>query len=153
MEYRIWNMRRLELLFDLVEADHLAAIFIPQSHGGGFQTLPQSEDGGFLEEWILLVASLQFVVRNFRAEMVYVMEADVAAEPLQDAWQFVIRASQQRRGRVIPIGAIAPVSILVLMLYIEEPHAGRAGDEHNRREDQQERLQSDQPGYRTVDGQ
>ena len=85
------------------------------------------------------MAPLQFVIRNLRAEMVNVMESDIAAEPLQDARQPVIRAAQQRRGRVIPFSATAPVRVLVLMLNVEEPHARRAGDEHNRRLDHQQR--------------
>src|SRR5262245_31923414 len=85
--------------------------------------------------------------------MVDVMESNVAAEPLQHAGQLVIRTAQQRRRRVIPLSAVAPVGVLILMLDVEKPNSSGAGDDHNRRLDHQQRLQPYCPPQRAVERQ
>src|SRR5215510_14946790 len=147
------RLKSVPLFFEAPEADHPPALFVPQFHRGRFQTRPDSQDRRFLEKGVLFVAPLQLVVRNFRTEMVDVMESDVAAEPLQHARQLVIRTAQQRRRRVIPLAAVAPVGLLILMLDVEKPYSRGAGDDHNRGLDHQQRLQPHCPPQRAVERQ
>lgn len=67
-----------------VVADQLATLFIPETEGEGFQTGEQRDRLDALEQRVGAVASLEIVVRDARAQMVNVMRADVAREPLQD---------------------------------------------------------------------
>src|SRR5215813_10342923 len=66
----------------LVEPHHPPLFFVPELHRRRPQTAAEIQDGGLLEERVLFVAPLQFVIRNLRAEVVDVMESDVATEPL-----------------------------------------------------------------------
>ena len=54
------------------------ALLIPKAEGERFETAEQSDRLHALKERIGLVTSLQIVVRNTRAQMVNVVEADVA---------------------------------------------------------------------------
>ena len=85
-----------------------------------------------LEEEVSLMASLQIVIGNPRAQMMNVMKSDVAREPLQDLGQFVERTALQRCRGVIPLAAAFPVNSFKLMLDIKQPHAGRTGHQHRR---------------------
>ena len=65
------------------------------------------------------MARLQVVVGDTRAEMVDVMIADVAREPLQQAGQLVIRTAGHRGHRIIPLFVPLPINPFILMLHIK----------------------------------
>ena len=81
-----------------------------------------------MEHWILIVTLLKIVVRNPRAEMMYVMKADAARDPLQNAWEAEIGASRDGGGGVIPLLMPLPVRPLELVLHEEEPEARGHGE-------------------------
>src|SRR5437867_13241723 len=68
----------------LAECHETSRIFIPQCETQRGQTLHKRDDGYAVKERILIVAALQAVVRNARAEVVDVVQADVPGEPSQD---------------------------------------------------------------------
>src|SRR3546814_13965444 len=74
------------------------------------------------------MAFLQVVVRDACAEMVDMVVADVAGEPLQDLRQLVKRAALQRCRRVIPVFVARPVHVLELMMHVEQTDAGRSAE-------------------------
>src|SRR5437867_12681220 len=90
-------------------AHELAVLLIPEAEGERLEAGEQRDRLDVLEQGIGLVASLQVVVRNPRAEVVNVVESDVAREPLQDPGQLVERAALQRGRGVVPGVATLPV--------------------------------------------
>src|SRR6185503_6080110 len=78
-------------------ADQLALAFVPQPQVHGLEAFPQRQRLDLLEQRVVLVAFLQVVIRDARRQVVDVVEADVAAEPLQDRRQLVEAAAAQRR--------------------------------------------------------
>src|SRR3546814_7151960 len=88
------------------------------------------------------MAFLQVVVRDACAEMVDLVVADVAGEPLQDLRQLVKRAALQRCRRVIPVFVARPVHVLELMLHVEQPDAGTGTDRGSGSEEHTSALQS-----------
>jgi hypothetical protein len=66
------------------KTDQLLVLFIPQSQRSRFQTGKQSDRFYFREQRVGFVAPLQIVVRYPRAQMMDVMKADVAREPLEN---------------------------------------------------------------------
>lgn len=77
------------------------------------------------------MAFLQFVVGDLRAEVMDVMEADVAREPLQHFRQFVERTACHARLEEIPVLVALPIGRVEIMLDVEQPHARRAGDQQD----------------------
>ncbi len=73
-----------------------AIFLIPQTVGSGFQAGAQGDRRHGLEKRLGLVAFLEVVIRNARAQVVDVVKADVAGEPLEHPRQLVIRAALQR---------------------------------------------------------
>ena len=79
--------RLTQLLAQLPElsvADELTAFFVPKPVAERFETGEQRDGFHRLKQWLGVMAFLQVVIGNARAEMVDVMEPDVAGEPLQD---------------------------------------------------------------------
>ena len=74
----------------IVESDHLAVLFVPQSKSRAAETLPDAERRHLLEKWRLIVTLFQSVVRDPRAQVMNVVKSDVAGEPLQEARQSVV---------------------------------------------------------------
>src|ERR1700691_694504 len=95
-------------------ADEFAAFFIPQAERNGFHARKEGDGFDLLKEWVGLVAFLQVVIGDARAEVVNVMEPDVAGEPLQDSGQLVKRTALQGRGGKTPVLTAFPVNILKL---------------------------------------
>ena len=71
---------------------------VPQAELEGLQAGSQRDGRDALEERLGVVAFLEVVIGDQRAQVVQVVEADVAREPLQDAGQLVERAALQGRG-------------------------------------------------------
>ncbi len=74
------------------------------------------------------MAPFEIVIGNAGAEMVDVVKADVAREPLEDFRELVERTAFEGRLRVVPILAALPVNAFELMLYVKEPYARAACD-------------------------
>lgn len=98
------------------------------------------------------MGSVQVIVGHPRTEMVYVVEADVTGKPLQHLGQFVKRAPLEGRIHITPLFILLIIGTLKLVLHIEEPDTGPAGDEKDRSLNQQERLPTDRPAEHPSDG-
>ena len=94
------------------------------------------------------MAALQVVVGNARAQVVDVVEADVAREPLQDFGQLVVGAAPQRRRREIPLIAAFPMHLLELVLHIKHPDAGPARDRDHHELNQKVGLEAKEQSHR-----
>src|SRR5579864_5350039 len=77
-------------------ADQFTSLFIPETEGQRLETGKQSDRLHTLEQRVRLVAFLQMVIGNPRAQMMDMMESNVAGKPLQHAGQFVKRTALQR---------------------------------------------------------
>src|SRR5215208_3633918 len=141
---------RLEPLPDLSYvrvADQLPALLVPEVKRQATQAGPQSDGLDLLEQPLALVALLQVVVGNPRAQMMDVMEADIAREPLQQAGQLVEGAAAQSRSRVVPVLAALPVRIFELVLHVEQPDARGACYQQDYRLNQQIRRKAEDPAH------
>jgi len=96
-----------------------------------------------LKEGILLVSLRQLVVRNFRTEVMDVVETDVAREPLYHLWQFIERTAVHARIEELPIRMAFPIGRVEIMLDIEQPDARTARDQQNGNLNQQEGRPAD----------
>src|SRR6202161_3449586 len=84
-------------LADASIADQPLSLFVPETGGQRFQARKQRHRLHLPEQRFDLVTSLQIVVGNARAQMMNVMKADIAREPLQNLRQLVERAAPHRR--------------------------------------------------------
>ena len=112
--------------------------------------MPSHSDsvGTVVEDRVLLVRALQVVVGDARAEVVDVVEADVAGAELQHPRQLQVGAAAQRRLGVAPVLAALPVGVLELVLDVEQPDPGRAGEQRGQPDDEQVVAPADQPAQR-----
>lgn len=102
-------------------ADQFPPIFIPQSKVYRFQAGKESDRFHLVKHRIRAMAAFEVVVGNPGAEMVDVVEPNIAGKPLQDLRQFVEGAALQGGGGVIPVGAAFPINVLELVLDVEHP--------------------------------
>ena len=72
-----------------------------------------------MENWIFFEGFRQFVIRDFRAEMVDVMKANVAGEPLEEPGKLIERAALQADAGVIPLSMPDPPGTIEIVLDIE----------------------------------
>src|SRR6266853_1670873 len=79
------------------------------------------------------MALLQMIVRDCRAEVMYVMKTDVPRKPLQNFRQLIERTSLERSSAVIPISTAFPMNIFELMLHVKQPHTRRASNSQDNR--------------------
>src|ERR1700722_20441766 len=107
-------------------SDIHAALFIPQAEGEGLHARQERDRPHLEKPRLRLMTLLQKVIRNARTEMMYVVVADVAGKPLQDARQFIERAALQRSPRVVPVRGPFPVRAFELVLHVEQPKSHRA---------------------------
>src|SRR5689334_9747036 len=89
-----------------IEAHELTRFLIPQRQPKRGEALAKRDDGGAMKHRVLGVASPKVVIRNARAEVVHVMKADAAGEPLQDRRKLEVRAALDRRRGVVPVSVI-----------------------------------------------
>src|SRR3982750_4085008 len=75
--------------------------------------------------------------------MVHMMNTDVRAEPAQQGWQIVIRASVQRGVLLDPSSIAFPERVLELVLDIEQPDPDRGGKQHDRKMHDEEGLDAE----------
>ena len=69
------------------------------------------------------MAFLQFVIGYLRAEVMNVMEANVACEPLQNFGKFIKGATVHTGVEETPILVAFPIGRLKVVLHVEQPHA------------------------------
>jgi hypothetical protein len=115
--------------------------------GQGPQARGQRDRRDALECRYGFMTRLEPVIRDSRAQVVNVVEADVAREPLQHAWQFVVRTALQRRIGEVPGFPARPVRALELMLDIEQPQACGTGNHQHGDLDEQELRRPHQPAH------
>src|SRR5206468_8563391 len=90
--------------------------------------LRQRDHGRAMEERVFVVTPLQIVVGNARAEVVNVVQPNVAGKPAQYERKSKIGASRDRGRGIVPLVMPLPIGLLELMLYIEEPDARERGE-------------------------
>src|SRR5581483_10543813 len=64
--------------------------------------------------------------------MVDVVDANIRREPTQYSRQIIVRAAMQRRFFKTPTDLMCPECHFELVLYVEEPHPGRSGQQNDR---------------------
>src|SRR5688500_11417006 len=113
--------------------NELPALLVPEAKPERSQAGYQRDGRDLLKQPVALVTSLQVVVGNARAQVVDVMKADVARQPLQHLRQLVVGAAAQCGRRVVPVVAAFPINAIELMLHVEQPESDAAGDRHRDR--------------------
>src|SRR4051812_29397203 len=88
---------------EMAVTDQLARRFVPQPEGERLQAADERNRFHALKQRLGLVAPLEVVIGNARAQVMDVMKSDVARKPLQDPRQFVKRTAFECRRRVIPL--------------------------------------------------
>ena len=110
-----------ELSLELSETDHLPVDFVPQPQFNGFKTAEKAKFWCLLEEGMREMTSLKIVVGNHRIEVVDVVIANVAREPLENFWEVVVAAAFHRSCRIIPLFTRGPIRVFELVLHVEQP--------------------------------
>src|ERR687887_1860956 len=100
----------------LGEGDEAPLTLIPQLEPGRAQTVPDRQSRHVVEDRVLVMRALQVVVRDLGAEVVDVVQADVAREELQHLRELEIAAAPQRGIGVAPAVGALPVGVLELVL-------------------------------------
>src|SRR2546429_745533 len=93
----------LPMFPQMAEANEFFALLVPEPEAERFEAAEKGERFYLLKHQMRFVASLEIVIRNSRAQMMDVVVADVAGEPLQHLRQFVEGAAFQGRRSVIPL--------------------------------------------------
>lgn len=132
------RLRSSRLLVHHVERDEPTRVFIPEREAQCGEALAQRHDGRAMKYGILVVTLLKIVVRNPRAEMMDVMKADAARNPLQNAGETEKGASRDGGGSVIPPLVLFPICTLELVLHEEEPEARGDGEIVGRQVDEKD---------------
>src|SRR6476619_4981010 len=97
--------------FKLAIADQFAALFVPKSKCETFKAGKKRERLNGSEQRLRLMAFFQTVIRNPGAEMMNVMKANIAREPLEHFRKLIEGTALERRGGVFPISAAFPVNV------------------------------------------
>src|SRR5690606_4444965 len=93
----------------VAERDEPAPLLVPQRQARGRDAVEDPQVNDTLEQLVLLVARLQVVVGYPGAQVMDVVEPDVAGDPLQHLGELVVRAALHRRERVVPLRGVLPV--------------------------------------------
>ena len=107
------------------------ALLIPESESERLETGHERNWLDGLKEWLGVVAFLEVVIGDARAEVVDMMEADVAGEPLENFRQFIKRAAAQCGSHIIPLALSFPINPLELVLNVKEPDTSRTRHHQN----------------------
>ncbi len=124
-------------------ADHATVGLVVQAQLEAAQAGAQGE-GGDVEDGVFAVAAGEQVVGDAGVEVVDVVEADVAAEPVQQGRQAVERAAAQPGGVKIPVVVAGPVDAFKIVLDVEQPHARRGAKGEDGHLDQQVGFPADE---------
>src|SRR5690348_3755768 len=95
--------------------------------------------------------SLQAVIRNSAAQVMNMVQADIAAEPLQDGRQLEIGAAAERRGVEVPVSFLVPICVFELVLDVEQPISDPRSDDHHRQIGRKDGDNADQ-SHRETEG-
>ena len=106
------------IFFDRTPADEHFFLFIPQTEVQRFQAVSKRKRLN-LEDRVLVVTFLQFVIGDLRAEVVNMMETNIAGKPLQHFGKFIERTAVHASLEELPILVALPVGRLKVMLNIE----------------------------------
>src|ERR1051326_4420973 len=109
---------------DVAECDQPLLVPGPKRETKRCHCGTQPDDGRLREQWMRVVTRLQPVVRDAWRDVMHVVQADAACEPLKHRGEPQMRAAEQRRLHIVPLVMRRPVCILELMLHVEQPHAG-----------------------------
>jgi hypothetical protein len=101
------------------EAHELAGLLIPEPEGERLEAREQRERFDLGKQCVCFMAPLQIVIGDPRAQMMNVMKADIAGEPLKNPRKFVERTSLQSGVGITPRIAALPIGALELVLYVE----------------------------------
>ncbi len=93
----------------------------------------------------------QTVIGDAAVEVMDVMHADIGREPAQRRGQIVMRTAVQRRFLQIPFRIGVPNRVLELVLHIEQPNADRGGEKRDRKMNEQDGFDADQPDEQSGD--
>ena len=113
---------------EFAEADEFFVLLVPKAEGEGFEAGPKGDSFYALEKGMGFVATLEVVIGDAGAQVVNVVETDVAGEPLKYFGQFVERTSLEGGSGEIPLFVAFPINSLELVLDVEEPNASGTGD-------------------------
>ena len=97
----------------------LAPLLIVHIQPQGLEASADAEWSDRLQGGDLIITALQIVVGYPRADMMNVMHADMARNPLQDPGQLVMRAALQSGPQGIPCFVAGPIYPFELMLDVK----------------------------------
>lgn len=99
-------------------------LLVPEGEPRAFQAVDKGEASGVAKLGILVKAFAQAIVRYLAADVMDVVEANMARQPVQHRRQIVEGAALQRCYMEIPIRAGRPIGVLELVLNVKQPQAG-----------------------------
>src|SRR5690606_38096693 len=103
-----------------LQSHQLPPPFVPHAIAQVGEALADPDRPDVAEQLAAAMARLEMVVRHAGAEMVDVVEADVAAEELEDAREPVEGAALESGIHVVPVVASLPVHPVELVLHVEQ---------------------------------
>src|SRR5436190_7366000 len=127
----------------MTEANETPLVFIPQAEGERLEAGEEFDGRHHLKKRMRTMAAFEVVVWDAGTQMMDVMEADVAREPLENFRKLVEGTALQCRCRVIPVFTAFPINAFELMLHIKEPYAQAAGHHQDDRLDDHVRHHSE----------
>ena len=127
-----------------VERDHALFLLVPEVVEDAFEAFQKGDLGGhLLKDRVLFVAFRQVVVRHQRVEVVDMVVADIARQPMENARQFIITAPFDGRRDIVPFFDPFLIGLFVLVLDIKEPDGDGAESDQDRHMYQQRHLPAD----------
>ena len=117
------------VFLEILKSDEAVIFFVEESVSCAGQAGPDRQAGDLLEKRFRVMAFLETVVGNTGAQVVDVVETDIAGEPLENFGKFVERAPFEGCRCEVPLTFTGPVNILELVLHIEHPDACGGGDQ------------------------
>ncbi len=132
------------ILYFLI-ARHPTSIFSFSSHKRKYNDfkLSRNRDRFDLKDRVFIVTFFQLVIGDLRAEVMDVMETDIACEPLQNFGKFIEGTSIHACLEEFPIFVTFPIGGIKIMLDIEQPYSCTASHEQNGQFNQKISLPAD----------
>jgi len=128
---------------DISQGHEHPSFLIPEPETDTGEACPKSDRLDPAEKVQIVVAFFEEVIRDPRAQMMDMMETDVSAEPLEDPRQGVVGASPGRLFEIGPVRVAIPLNPFILVLNVEHPQSGDAGDGDDRQLNEHEGLETD----------
>lgn len=121
--------------FGFFESDHALFFFIPELEIDAAEAGGNRERRDFEEVAILVEAGLEAIVGDAAVEMMDVVQADIAGEPLENFGQAIVAAALETGMDAVPFFMTLPVVRVKLMLNIKHPDADCRGKDDDRQVD------------------